>query len=79
MLLHSCWEPEAFHSPVPKLFTVVALMQVQTPSTDCLPEMAVRCLEGGWVALLGHNVLLSWQFGDSAGRVTGVMNLMVLL
>lgn len=29
--------------------------------------------KGGWVALLGHNVLSSWQFGDSAGRVTGVM------
>lgn len=52
-----------------KLFTVAFSGQ----------RMSMCCLEGGWVALLGHNVLLSWQFGDSAGRVTGVMDLMVLL
>lgn len=42
-------------------------------------EECVCYLGGGWVALLGHNVLLSRQFGRSAGRVTGVMNLTVVL
>lgn len=51
-----------------------------TDTKNKLPAVdGCSCPGGGWVALLGHNVLLSWPFGDSAGRVTGVMNLMVSL
>lgn len=45
-----------------------------------LPEIRVPAARGrGLVALLGHSVLSSLACGESAGSVTGVMNLMDLL